>query len=109
MIEINMHGEIDASIVVAAPVEDVEKMLHEEIGSKLSEQLMAHIDDMSFIDMSLNEETNKFEYQAEVVLCSKNSIVTNIKIQARLMDEYGLGEEQIQNVLSAITMDSKGF
>ncbi len=109
MVEVEMNGEIDASIVVAAPVEEVEQMLHEEIGTKLSDQLMKHIDDMAFIDMSLNEETGKFEYKAELVLCSKNDIVTNIQIQAQLMSDFGLTQEQIKEVLETAVQETEGF
>ena len=109
MIEVEMSGEIDANVVVAAPVEEVEQMLHEEIGTKLSDQLMKHIDDMAFIDMSLNEETGKFEYKAELVLCSKNDIVTNIQIQAQLMSGFGLTQKQIQEVLETTVQQTEGF
>jgi len=104
-----MNGSVDASIVANEPVEDVEEMLHQEIGSELKRELMKSIDEMDFIQMELNEENGKFEYHAELVLCSKNSIVTNIQLQAQKMKEYGLNPEQIEKVLEIVTFDSKGF
>ncbi len=90
-------------------MEEVEKILNDGISSRLSDQIMENIDEMDFIQMELNEETNQFEYQAELVLCSKNSIVTNIQLQAQEMSKYGLSPEQIESVLAIVTQDSKGF
>ena len=109
MIEISMSGSVDASIVANEPIEDVEEMLHQEIESELKRELMKNIDEMDFIQMSLNEEDGKFEYQAELVLCSKSSIVTNIQLQAQAMKEYGLDPEQIERVLKIVLTDTKGF
>ena len=109
MIELIVRGEIDASVVVAAPVDEVEQMLHDEIGTSLTQEIIKHIDDMSFIDMEMNEEKGMFEYTAELVLCSKNDIVTNIQIQAQVMKDYGLSPEQIARVLEIATFDNEGF
>ena len=59
--------------------------------------------------MELNDDNGKFEYKAELVLCSKNSIITNIQLQAQKMKEYGLDPEQVQKVLEIVTQDTEGF
>ncbi len=109
MVEIEVDGHIEAASVASAPVEEVEEMLYQHIGTNLSKQLMAHISDMSFIDMELNDETGQFHYKAELVLCSKSDIITNIQKQAVLMQSFGLSEEQTQAVLEITTDDNKGF
>ncbi len=109
MIEIEVDGYIDAASVASTPVDEVEEMLHKHIGTNLSKQVMIHIDDMAFIDMELDEENNQFHYKAELVLCSKESIVTNIQRQAQLMAEYGLNEKQIEKILAIVAEDTGGF
>ncbi len=109
MIEIEVDGYIDAASVASTPVDEVEEMLHKHIGTNLSKQVMIHIDDMAFIDMELDEENNQFHYKAELVLCSKNDIVTNAQIQAQKLSQYGLTPDQIVSVLDTITQNSEGF
>lgn len=109
MIELTIHGQINASVVIAAPVEEVEEMLHEEIGTSLTKEIIKHIDDMSFIEMEMNEEHGMFEYTAELVLCSKNDIITNAQMQAQKLSAYGLNEEQIVDVLDTVTQETSGF
>ncbi len=109
MIEIEVDGYIDAASVASTPVDEVEEMLHKHIGTNLSKQVMIHIDEMAFINMSLDEERGEFHYTAELVLCSKESIVTNIQRQAQLMAKHGLNEEQIEEILAIATEDTGGF
>ena len=70
---------------------------------------MKRIDDLDFIGMELNEETAKFEYHAELVLCSKNDIITNSQIQAQKLSAYGLTPDQIVDVLDTMTNNTQGF
>jgi len=109
MIEIAVEGNIGTGMLNNSTPEEVEKLLHEGIGVKIGRQVMDKLDDIAFIDISLNEETNNFEYKAELVLCSKNSIITNTKMQAQLMANYGLSGEQIEEVLMLATSETDGF
>ncbi len=109
MMEINLDGEISLDILNGVPVEEVEKTLNESISAKLTEAIVERIDEMDFIDLELNEETQKFEYKAELVLYSKSSVVTNIQLQAQKLSEYGLTPEQITHILEIATLNTKGF
>ncbi len=109
MIEIDLEGVISADILAGASMEEVEKILNDGISSRMTASIMKHIDDLDFICMELNEETNNFEYRAELVLCSKSDIVTNAQIQAQKLSAYGLTPDQIVEVLDTITANTKGF
>ena len=109
MIEIQIKGGILSSILEGSNAEEVEKILSDGVGEKLRDEILKHIDELDFIEMELNEATGNFEYQGELVLCSKNDIVTNAQIQAQKLSKYGLTPEQIVDVLDTITNNTEGF
>lgn len=109
MVELSASFEMDASAVMAAPIEEVEKMLKDTVAGNLTKQISEKLEEMSFLDMNLNEEKNKFIVEAELVLCSKQSVITNIDIMSKKLRGYGLVEEDIIDILSTLVEDTKGF
>ncbi len=107
--EIDLDGAIPVDILNGIPVEEVEDILNKSISTKLTEAIVERIDEMDFIDLELDEETQKFMYKAEMVLYSKSSVVTNIQLQAQKLSEYGLTSEQITHILEIATLNTKGF
>ena len=109
MVELSANFEMDASVVMAAPLEEVEQMLKDTVAGNLTTQISSKLEEMSFMDMRLDEESNKFIVEAELVLCSKQSVITNIEMMSKKMKTYGLMEEDIIDILSTMVQDTEGF
>jgi len=109
MTEINIEEEINAEIVINATPEDVEDHVNKRIRDALSEQIVEALDDMAYVDMEYNQETNMFDVTASLVLCAKNDIATNMQVQAQIMKQYGLDPEQIETILNAGIETTGGF
>ena len=108
MVEIDFNTNITQDKIKGQSADELEDFIASEIAYGLSVEMKKHIDEMSFIDLIPNDEGG-FKITAELVLCSKQDIVTNAEIQAQLMANYGLTEEQILNVLETQLIDNKGF
>ncbi len=65
MVEINITNTIDQSLIVGMESGDLENYIPEQIAESLTKEMRKHIDEMSFIDMSYNEESESFEINAE--------------------------------------------
>lgn len=109
MVEINASFEIDSAVVATTPVEEVEKMLKDSVAGNLTAKISDKLEEMSFIDMNLNEETGKFVVEAELVLCSKQSVISNVEVMSTKMKGYGFDEDVIVDVLSTLVEDTGGF
>ncbi len=109
MIEINVIDTIDQSLIAGMESENLDKLIQDKIAESLTKEMRKHIDEMSFIDMKYNEESESFEINTELVLCSKQEIITNAEIQAQKMAKYGLKEEEILNVLETQLSETGGF
>ena len=109
MVEIDYSSSISQKDIEGKSAEELEDYIASEIAYGLSVEMKAHIDEMSFIDMQLNEEKGQFDITAELVLCSKQQIITTAEIQAQKLANYGLLEDQILDVLETQLEDSKGF
>lgn len=109
MVELTAEIEMDASVVAVAPIEDVEQMLKDTVAGKLTTQIMEKLEEMNFLDMELDEEKGKFHVTAELVLCSKQSVLTNIEVMGTKLRQLDLSEEEIVDVLSTLVEDTKGF
>ncbi len=109
MVEINITNTIDQSLIVGMESGDLENYIQEQIAETLTKEMRKHIDEMSFIDMQYSEETESFSISAELVLCSRQDIISNAEIQAQQMSKYGLTAEQIEEVLLIQTNELNGF
>ncbi len=109
MVELNIEHIIDQSLIAGMNEEDLEELIQEEIAESLTEEMKKHIDEMSFIDLVFNQESQSFTVTAELILCSKQDIVTNAEIQAQKMAKYGLRQEEILDVLETQLIETGGF
>ncbi len=109
MTEISWEETIEHGTVVAFNSDELEKMISQKIASGLASEMEKHIENMSFIDMKINEDTGNFDIKAELVLCSKSDIITNSEIQAQKLAGYGLTENQILDVLETQLEENGGF
>ena len=109
MIELSIMDTIEQSLIATMKSEDLNKLIQDKIAESLTREMRKHIDEMSFIDMNFNEEAGFFEINAELVLCSKQEIITNAELQAQKMAKYGLGEKEILDVLETQLSERGGF
>ena len=108
MIEIEMDKHIDPRAIKGMTTEELEDYIEESIAIGLTREMKTHLDEMSFVDMEMTED-GSFHIKAELVLCSKSDIITNIQRQSVKLAGYGLTEEQILNVLETTVEINKGF
>lgn len=109
MVEINIEEKIDADIVISNEPTHVEEMVNGLIRDALSTKIVEALDDMAYVDMEYNSETNEFDIEASLVICAKNDIATNMQVQAQIMKNYGLDPDQIESVLNAGIETTGGF
>ena len=109
MTELDISGNIDADLFASATAEEVEETLQDKISKAITKQIMVNLDKMAFIDLQLDEETNKFHYEASIVLCSKQDIITNAQLMAHKLAEYDLTQEEILDILETQTQENEGF
>jgi len=109
MVEIDASLTIDKATIHALDADELETTIHQSIVGALAAEMSKHIDEMSFIDMRINPETEEFEITAELVLCAKAQIITTAEMQAQKLAAYGLTEAQILDVLETQLQDTKGF
>lgn len=109
MIELDIKGDIDAKMISKAEESEVEQLLEEAISEGIAKQVKIHLDEMAFIDLELDETRGVFHYKAAIVLCSKQDIISNAQQMAQKLAEYGLGEDEILDILQTQTQDNGGF
>ena len=109
MIEMEVEGSIPMTMIENESEDKIEQMLQGEIANAMVKQIMKHLDNMAFIDLKINEETKSFDYEASVVLCSKQDIITNAGIVAQKLRDYDLEEEDILDILETQTQSTGGF
>ena len=109
MIEINVGMQIKSEILETIDIESVEKMITAEISKGLADEITKKLDDIPSFEMEMDQNTGVFNVKAELVLCSKQDIITNAEMQAQKLAKYGLNQDQILDVLETITNSSGGF
>lgn len=103
-----MDKHINPNTIRGMTEEELEKYVEESIAIGLTDQIREHLEEMSFVDMEMTEK-GTFHIKAELVLCSKSDIVTNIQRQSVKLANYGLNEDQILDVLETTMEEKKGF
>ncbi len=107
MVELKVHTSIDAQTVMES--DNVELFINNEIKEALIQKIMVALDDMAYVDMNYVDSADGFNIKAELVLCTMKDVETNAQLQAQLMAEYGLEEDQILEVLKLGIDDKSGF
>ena len=96
--------------------EDIENLSEDEI----EKSIRAYVLDNAITVLSQNIETitdlelepddnGNFTYEASVVFCNVNDIISKSQIQARMMADYGLTQEQIDKILEIQVQEMNGF
>ncbi len=108
MVELHIETTIPSEYTLRHSADELEQMIQTQIMDKLCEEIDDNLDDISFVDMQMSGDGD-VEIMAELVLCSKQQIVTTAEVQAQKLAGYGLTEEQILDVLETQLEDTHGF
>ena len=108
MIEITFKSQIEPGTIVAFDSDNLQEYVEDRIANGIFEEIEKHLEEMAFIEMEPTED-NGFDITAELVLCSKQEIVTTAELQAVKLAKYGLNEEQILDVLETQLETTGGF
>ena len=87
--------------------EAVTKFLTNDIIIVMGNKIRENIDDIVDVDMSYNPVMHEYEYKMSFVLCSEQDVITTSQIMARRMADFGLNDDQIEEVIN-IQIDSFG-
>ncbi len=109
MKEISINESIDAREMTYSP-EKAEETINDKIRTTLIHKMIDALDNMAFIDMEYDKDSDTFDINARVVLCTTQEVGTTAELQAQKLAQYGLDEEQILDILSiGIETDMNGF
>ncbi len=110
MIEIKVTGTISNEMLMTLTESEAERHLELQISEGMSKQIMANIEDMAYIDMGQNSELNAIDWEANMIICSKDQITSSIAIMAqRLVGRLNATAEDIEYCLEPSVTDIKGF
>lgn len=109
MVEIEVDGSFSLDEIKGLNENEVEEILHNEIAKDIVKEIVKEMENMAFIDLEIDEESNMFKYTAEIVICSKQNIITANAMMAQKLASFGLDEEDIVEVLSIQQENSGGF
>ncbi len=108
MIELSANGIIKPSDIIGLSAEEMEQKLSDRISDSIWLEIKDNLEKMAFIDLHPQDDGG-FNYEAAVVLCSKQDIITSAEIMAQKLSNYGLRADQIEDVLSTQTESYGGF
>jgi len=104
---IEIETSIGQDLMIQAKVEDVEDIVNAKIRDELSKKITKALDEMAYVDMEHNEELNRFDIKASLVLCSTTDMSSSIAMMAKIMHDKLLSEDDIGEILEPL-MESKG-
>ncbi len=107
MVEVEIKKSIDSKLVLDS--EDAEELVNGIIRSSMTKEIFNALDNMSFIDMELNENNGTFDIKGSVILCSTQDMSTTAEIQAQMLSQFGMNQDQILQVLSVGIKEHGGF
>jgi len=108
MIEMEVALIVTQNEIRGMDESEVENYLEQKIADKFTEHIKKHLDDMSFLEID-PRDNGDMDITAELVLCSKQHIVTGIERMSVKMAQYGLTDEMILDVLSTSIENTGGF
>ena len=109
MIEIDVDGAMSQDLIKSVEPDKLEEIMNEVIIDGIKKKIADNLEQMSFIEIEYNEETKAFEFNASLVLCSKQNIISNAEVMSQKMKSYGLTETQVLDVLETMQDDQGGF
>jgi hypothetical protein len=86
----------------------MEKIVSNDIMIEVCDKLKNRIDDIVDVEIEPREDGG-FEFTSSLVLCNANDIITKSQIQAQLMRDFGLDQEDIDKVLEVQVISMNGF
>ncbi len=110
MTEIKVTGTISNEMLMTLTESEAERHLELQISEEMSEQIMANIEEMAYIDMKQNSELNAIDWEANMIICSKDQITSSISIMAqRIAEKFKASAEEIEYCLEPTVTDLKEF
>lgn len=106
---IEIEADIEEYSLQGKTEEELEKLIDEKIKANLVLEIVKKLDDMAYVDMEHNPDEGTFTIKASLVLCSKQDIVSSMEEIAQKLAGNGLGQDEIEGILSIFTETKKGF
>ena len=110
MIEIKAKGVIKNETLMMMEEEHAEDFLNKEITNQMGLQILEKLEDMEFLEMRQNSEQDAIEWEANIIICAKEQIISSVGIMAqRLVQRFGAAAKDIEYCLEPAVTDMKGF
>ena len=109
MIKIKVNDKINQKDIENLDQKDVEKHIKEKISNRLTEQIMKNIDEMEFVQLDYDPETNTFVFDADIVLSSAKQIETSIQMVVQNLINKGIGGINASEILKPLSENMRGW
>ena len=110
MIEVKITGTITNDLLMQLSEEEAEGLMENQIAEGMSNEIVANLEDMAYIDMKQNDKQNGVDWEANVIICDKDQIKSSVAIMARRLGErLGASQADIEYCLEPAVTDIKGF
>ncbi len=110
MIEIKVSGTITNALLMTLEEDQAERLLENQIAEGMTKQIMTNLEDMAYVDMKQNSELDAIDWEANMIICSKDQITSSVSIMAqRLVERLGATAEDIEYILEPAVTDLKEF
>ncbi len=110
MIEIKVTGTISNEMLMTLTESEAEKHLENQIAEGIAIEIIKNIEDMAYIDMGQNSALDAIDWEANMIICSKDQITSSISIMAqRIAEKFKASAEEIEYCLEPTVTDLKEF
>ncbi len=110
MIEIKVKGTISNDMLMTIDEEQAETLLENQIAEGMALEIVKNLEDMAYVDMKQNSELDAIDWEANMIICSKDQITSSVTIMAqRLVERLGATAEDIEYILEPAVTDLKEF
>lgn len=107
MVDFRIESEIDTSILKNHNTDYIEAHIKDRFVHEMVNEMKKKMDDFMILDI---EPTHTgFNITSHIVVGSFDSLSTALQIAAQKMKEDGLSTERIEEILTIMTQDYKGF
>ena len=108
MIEIMTTGTLTEQNLKEMNDKEIELTIANDIISKTTQIMNEKIDNIADVDIK-EKENGDIQYEVSLIFCSAQDIITKNQMQAKLMYNYGLTDEQVQEILDIQLDEFNGF
>ena len=110
MIEVAVTGTITNALLMTLDEDQAEKLIEQNIAEGMTKQILVNLEDMAYVDMKQNSALDAIDWEANMIICSKNQVTSSVSIMAqRLVEKFGASAEDIEYCLEPAVTDIKGF